>query len=360
MSAVNRFLKSLERLGLRLLNAVFLGLASRRRSDLPPIDRITRILVLRLDERIGNGLMLLPLLRAIRRRSPGVELHLLLHRPVAELLRSCTKDLVDVFWDYDQRALLRNPLRALGILRRLRRRRFDLALSSSNPDGFSVSQALLCRWCRPGASLGFDWGSASAYFDRVVQGSCEKYYADAQLDLWRALDPRALLERGGLNIEPERTDEALHRWSLEVHKPTALLWMGATGSKYLDPGLIEFLSDRIPELSGLAVQPALACGDLQLLAGLPVSIRERTLVWERPLKETALYFSAFHLFVSGDTGPLHLAVALGLPTLALFRASNVTQYGYQEKQHNIALRLGEPASDRKAISEALLNLAENL
>ncbi len=58
----------------------------------------------------------------------------------------------------------------------------------------------------------------------------------------------------------------------------------------------------------------------RLRAALPPALRERVinLQGETGLEELAGQLKEAHLLVSGDTGTLHLATALGVPTLALF------------------------------------------
>ncbi len=351
--------KRLENRGKRLLNGLLLRLLPRREIREFP-GRFHKILVLRLDQRIGNGILLLPLLYAIRESQPGTELHLVLHAPVSRLIARYTHGLVDVFWHYDQRHLLTNPFRFVKWAWRLRREHFDLILSSHNPDNFSLSQALLGRWCRPGMLVGFRWKDSPQYYHLAVASSAEKHYSEAQLDLWRRFDPAATLKWGGLEVPESLVRQKFARWNLPLPENTALLWLGATGDKVIPAGLLAFLYEQIRKQTGLEVQPALGPADRHLLEILPEWLRAKTLLWERNLEDTAVFFRAFRLFVSGDTGPMHLAVALGLPTLTLFVRSKMEQYGYQDGERHFSLRIGEKEDDRERIRQALRQLAGRL
>jgi ADP-heptose:LPS heptosyltransferase len=55
-----------------------------------------------------------------------------------------------------------------------------------------------------------------------------------------------------------------------------------------------------------------------------------------PVPDLALYLAVLqraNAFVSGDTGPLHFAAGLGVPTLALFGPSSPAQWAPVGAQH---------------------------
>ncbi len=79
---------------------------------------------------------------------------------------------------------------------------------------------------------------------------------------------------------------------------------------------------------------------MKLLFSTGIGGREETLLKEfqklapaapllQPIPDLALYLATLQrarAFVSGDTGPLHFAAALGVPTLALFGPSSPAQW----------------------------------
>lgn len=352
-------LKKLELTGKRLLNIVLRGIFGHRPQKLLKSTEIQKVLVLRLDQRIGNGIMLLPLLKAIRKSSPDIEIHLLLHHTVAELIKEYSPGLVDNFWMYNQNVLLSHPLKFLKWITKLRNEHFDLILSSHNPDNFSLSQAILGRWCKPWLLAGFQWGDSDYYYDASIFSGTEKHYSDSQLDLWRRFDDTAVLEWGGLNVPQEAVENAFHDWNLDIGKPCALIWLGATGNKTLPPDLVAFLFEQILKKSGMHVQFALGKADASHMNEFPEWIRSNTLVWEKPLADTAKFFAGFQLFVSGDTGPMHIAAALDIPTLTIFTHSRMEQYGYRDGQRHFALNYSGTAAEKDAIVE-ILHLLQKL
>jgi lipopolysaccharide heptosyltransferase II len=84
------------------------------------------------------------------------------------------------------------------------------------------------------------------------------------------------------------------------------------------------LARRLAQELGLAVhlsggrEDRAAAGEIARAAGVPVVSH----AGELTLRETAGLLASAELVISGDTGPLHMAVALGRPVVALFGAAD--------------------------------------
>ncbi len=279
-----------------------------------------------------------------------MSLHLLIHHPVAELLEQTTGNLISKIWHYNQPQLLKHPLRFFRFLQALRRERFDVAITSHNPDNFSLSQALAGRFFRPRYLIGFDWRDSARYYDIAVTSSIEKHYADAMVDLWRAIDPQAQCRFGGLEIPAgvkEWVSQSFFGEKTAESQSRVLFWLGATGNKILPPEAVSFVYALLTEKHNIPVQLAAGPADGEVIARYPQHIREQTHLWNASLIETAAFFSLFRLFVSGDTGPMHLAVAVGCPTITIFVNSNIRQYGYRDGERHWAV-LWENSEEGKA------------
>lgn len=377
-----RVLKRLEKGLKQLLRRLLLWFLPAP-APIPPKHKLPgKVLVFRLDQRVGNGVMLLPLLKAIRRSLPEGEIHLLIHHPVAELYRATTTGLVDRLWPYDQPRLLKRPWQFWGLLRSLKREHFDVVITAHNPDNFSLSQALLGRWIRPRCLVGFRWGENHRFYDLAVPSSPEKHYTDAMVDLWRPFDPPAKTELGGLHISAPLRRQALGHFREQIAGKTPLLppealagvqkgenfpeetegglgilvWIGATGNKILPAEVWECLRDDLARQSDVPVFFAAGPQDGALLPQYPSWLQECTILWKEPLVLTAALFSAFDLFISGDTGPMHLAVAVGCPTLSIFVGSRIQQYGYHDGKRHLALWWDGSAEARKNVQKALKRL----
>ena len=349
----NTLHKKFESGGKRLLLYLSRQLLHQKKRQPLSLNQITKILVFRLDQRVGNGMMLLPLLRAIRHSLPEVQLHLLLHHPVSDVYQKYSGGLIDQYWPYQQEKLLSNPMRFFSWLKVLRQQKYDLVISSHNPDNFSISQVLLGWWCRPKALLGFSWQGSSAYYDIAVQSASDKHYAHSQLDLWKYFDPSAELFWGGLQVSPQDIQKVMTENGLNSAEPSILLWLGATGKKFLPAELILALYNELSQNQGMKILPALGPGDRKMLPDLPPEIQKKVLIWEHPLVETMAFIAGQKAFISGDTGPAHLAAALGLPMLTIFIHSKKEQYGYHDGRLRFALTYDGSENQRAEIAETI-------
>jgi len=71
------------------------------------------------------------------------------------------------------------------------------------------------------------------------------------------------------------------------------------------------------------------------------------------LDDLAALFAAAHCTVCNNSGPLHLSVAVGAPTLGLFLKMDPERWGYPEAPHRMvdltpAAERGEPLDGRVA------------
>jgi heptosyltransferase-3 len=350
--------KKIEGWGKIFLKKILSFFFHYRPESVPSLNRLNKILVLRLDQRIGNGLLLLPLLRAIRLSRSASEIHLLIHYPVADTLRKYSGNLLDQIWPYNQRKILSNPFLFFKWLFELRAAKFDLILSSHNPDNFSLSQALLGKWCAPEILAGFNWIDSKDFYDLAIESSTRKHYAESQLDLWRYFDPQASLNWGGLTIPDQEIKKIYETFGLSEYLHGALLWIGATGNKSLPHELISFLYEQIIKQTGLKITLALGPSDNHILVDLPAALKEKTIIWPESLDKTAVFFAGQKIFISGDTGPAHLAVALNLPVLTIFISTSSLQYGYHDHVKRFALDYTGSPEDHSKLTDYLGKLGK--
>ncbi len=312
--------------------ALVLGLANllwpRPRAPQPPLASIRKILVIRVDERVGNQLLTTPLLRALKLGLPRAELHLLAPRQ-GHLVGSPHVDRA-ILWQ--KRDAFRAPGRFLGLVRALRRERYDLVVEAGHWSAFSLTAALLARIVggRAGFIVGHDRGDSARFLSHpVAHDPSNAVEVPAKLELLRPLGvppsgleldtslgadlgpADALLARAGLAGRPfallnPGARLADRRWPPEAYAAVAR-GLAARGLAVLvvwGPGE-EPLARAIAEGSGATLAPPT---DLALLAGLMRRAR---------------------LVVSNNSGPMHLGVAVRTPTVGVFFRGDSARWGHR-------------------------------
>jgi len=313
--------------------AVSLGLANlvfpRPRAALPPAGGVRKVLVVRVDERVGNQLLTTPLLRALKLGLPGAELHLL--APKQGHLVACPH--VDRALLWQKRDAFRAPLRFLRLLRDLRRERYDLVVEAGHWSAFSLTASLLARLVAAGAPVvGHDRGDAARFLSHPVpHDPAEESEVPAKLELLR---PLGLPERG-LELETGLGQGA------PAEEAAALLAKAGLEGKALavvNPGA-RFADRRWPPGSYAAVCRGLAERGLAPLVvwgpgeePLARAIAEgsgATLAPPTSLPVLAALMRRARLVVSNNSGPMHLGVAVGAPTVGVFFRGDSARWGHR-------------------------------
>lgn len=123
--------------------------------------------------------------------------------------------------------------------------------------------------------------------------------------------------------------EILRRSGINMNEPVVGFFPGAGwGHKRWPAERFAKLGDRLAKEVGVravligGVRDSTACEEVTSGMSSPPF----TLIQES-IRETMAILNSLDLFVSNDTGPMHIAVALGCPTIALFGPSNPIRYG---------------------------------
>jgi len=352
-----KIIKYIEIKSKRILETIIIKFLPKPKRSKIPLNEINKVLVFRLDERIGNGVMLLPLITAIRNSINTVELHVLIHQPVAELFTDTTNGLISKIWIYNQPYLIKRPWKMIHLFTKLKREKFDVIITSHNPDNFSFSQALLGRWCKGKRFVGFNWKNSSLFYDIAVTADLNKHYSDSMVDLWHIFDKSAIHKDFKLEISQHLKQSVKMKYP-EADTGGVLLWLGAGkgGRKAIPNNLVFYILKFIQEQTKIPVMIATGPSDIETLNNYSKDIKDRTILWSGNLLDTAVFFSFFQVFISGDTGPLHIAVALNLHSLGIFFHTDIKRYGYNDGERHFSILFDKEKDDYKTLDEYLVKI----
>lgn len=301
------FLKGLERWGRRRAAILLSGGLPGRNEPLP--EDPARILVIRTDSRLGNLVLLEPLLRSLRTRFPRARLEILASHVFAEVLKSQGYSVISV----DKKGQIRNPSRFVQLLRRLRESSFDVAMDAAHPHSFSLSGAVSA--CLSGAAcrLSTDAGESSGWYSATVPEPPMDWHES------RALHSLGSLWKGWPEWSPPvfTAGNSPARDAVGIH-------VGAAGNKKYPPGKMAELLEELCRSAMIEVywgseeerETAMDLGRRFPVAVMP----------ELTLTRLMEKLAGLRLFVTADNGPMHLASALSVPVVALFRIDNRNRF----------------------------------
>jgi ADP-heptose:LPS heptosyltransferase len=291
---------------------------------------VRRVLAVRHDARLGNLLLLTPALRLIKTAFPEARVDVLI---------------ADRYGD----ALKFNPCVDAVLTARslpgLRARRYDLAFDFSPQHAFSLSSALWTAASGAKRRIGFDRGDAAKFLDDPVPPPAKRAHETANLAaLVRHAAPGARLPpdaalRTEWHFGPgERAagERTWRSWGLDAE--SVALFLGARAEKRLPA---EWFLELCGHLRAAGRRAVLMGGpaERESLKGLAIPDGVVTAP-ELPLREFAAAVVNARAVLTADTGPMHLCVAAGVPTVELFSHTETWRFGYGHLPDHAVLDTG--------------------
>ena len=283
----------------------------------------------------GDAVLLTPALRALREYVPGSELHLLVPEEIAPLFQHLPY--LNRVWAMPRRRGRARPGQSWPMIRALRRERFDRSVDfAGNDRGAILSRLISARrrlgWDERGGFLGRKF----CYTDRIVPETKRRHESArlAQLLSGWLIPPPASLEAEILadpslagaakKILPGERAVVCHVAAGQPKKE----WPLAHWAKLL----------RLAAGAGFPVVFTTALGKREpvLTAELKKLAPDAAIL--PPVPELSLFLAVLAragVFISGDTGPLHFAAGLGVPTISLFGPSAPAQWAPIGKRHRV-------------------------
>jgi len=280
---------------------------------------------------IGDTVMSLGALRALRKAFPAARLAALTRPWVEELYLGC--EAVDDTVLYDPRGADRGAAGFIRAARRLRHERFDVAVIFPNafraaalvhaagiPErwGYGTESRGLCLTRKvPPPPRPFGRHQAHFYLDILSGLGIEVSEPDLRLEATEAMraEGRALLEREGFSgaplvgVHPGATNSRAKIWPV---------------SRYAEVSrrLAEERDAQVVVLGGVTEGPLATALQSELAPERVLMLQGKTSLGD--LMGVLVHLS---VFLTNDSGPMHLAAALDVPTVAVFGPTDVRETG---------------------------------
>ncbi|MDP3987571.1 MAG: glycosyltransferase family 9 protein, partial [Candidatus Levybacteria bacterium] len=300
------------------------------------------ILIVKLSA-IGDVVHTLPSLAALRKLYPQAFITWVIEDAAADLIKGHPY-LDNVLVSHRKRwirELKKGNLKTLGeilhFIKELRSRRYDLVIDFHG----LLKSSLIVFLASAERKIGYDsMQELSGLFIREkIPEDMDKHAVDRYLDLVRYLDNKELISPGGMNSEApeiafdcqEKVEFIIPIFPAEEKRVVRLLQSnGLTGrfialnpvalwkTKLWNEAGFARLCDRIVEELKLPVvftgTQKKEISPIQSLMAVP----SVNLAGETSLRELACLYRQAALVITTDTGPMHIAAAVGTPVVALF------------------------------------------
>lgn len=297
-------------------------------------QHVKNVLCVRLDM-LGDVLMTTPALRALKESRPGLRLTLLTSSAAAALAPLVPQ--IDDCIVYDAPWMKAITARAdsrpeFALIDRLREERFDAAVIftvySQNP----LPAAFLCQLadiprrlahCRENPyQLLTDWVREPEPEELI------RHEVRRQLDLVATIGFRSTDERLSLRVPPEaarRVQSILRELGLTRENPWILIHPGASApSRRYPPELFAQAAELLACEYGLAIAFSGSGGERELIESIRAEVvaPSHSLAGRLSLAELAALVELAPLLITNNSGPAHIAAAVGTPIVDLYALTN--------------------------------------
>jgi heptosyltransferase-2 len=287
-----------------------------------PQEGINRIMV-RGTNWIGDAILTLPAIASIRATYPRAH--------IAILAKPWLADVYKIFTAADEVIIYEkkhdNILGVFSLAQRLRERKFDAAILLQN----AIEAAIIARAAGIPIRAGYDSDGRGIILTHSVARSKEikkAHQVDYYLEMVKALGCLSVDKEMHLEtrINSHDASSVLSKYTADSQKPVVGIAPGATygPAKKWFPERFAAVADKIADTLNCQVIILGGKSDADTAANVckfartaPINLAGKT-----NLKEAVYLISQCRLFISNDSGLMHVAGALNIPTIALFGSTN--------------------------------------
>ena len=297
---------------------------------------------------LGDVVMSLPALAALRARFAESRITALVGRPGAAVLEMSGYTDAQVMVD---RVALRDGNKAVSVWRigrlvqEVRRRRFDFvidlhSLSETNALGYASGAAVRLYAPRHGRSL--DWLSNFRPAPPPEPVEHERHLVDRYLDVLQPLGIANVPREPQLSPRLPDINIVAQMLQKQGVREGALMVVLAPGAGH--PGrrwpLANFaeLAHRLHNAS-LRVVVSLGPEEREMVTEIRATFPREAVIFDRlTIPQLVALLQRASVFICNDTGPMHLAAAVGAPVVALFDRPTPHSYTPVGTQHQLIFR----------------------
>jgi len=289
---------------------------------------------------IGDAVMTLPAIAAIRKTFPRAQITILVKPWVADVFRFCP-DVDDVLL-YERPGRHAGPAGLLRLAMEIRQKGFDTAILLQN----AIEAAILATLASIPQRAGYNSdgrGFLLTHGVKRTQAARSLHQVDYYLEMVRALGCRTAGREAALNVgtdEKRLADALLAQHGLEDSRLLIGMAPGASygPAKKWYPERFALVADRLIDAYQAGVMLFGSRADTESITRVQQHARHPlcSLAGTTDLREAMALMTRCRLFISNDSGLMHLAGALGIPVVAIFGSTNPKTTS-PPGQHNIII-----------------------
>jgi heptosyltransferase-3 len=289
-----------------------------------------------------------PVLSVLKRHAPKAEVDALVYAETAPMLSEhpALGELFTIDRRWAEQGKISQLRAEIGLLRRLRARRYDLVVALSDKPRIAwltrISGARYAVTANRAGRPKF-WRRSFTHFYSLARGN-SRHTVEIHLDALRRLGILPSEDERRVTLVPgeaaEQRAEALLAWHglkrkrfIQIHPGSRWLFKCWPAARVAE--LVNLLADERGEQ--IVLTGASGGSEAAYLREVFANLRHPVvnLTGKLTLKELAALTARARLFVGVDSAPLHIASAMGTPAVALFGPSGEVEWGPWQVPHRI-------------------------
>ncbi|OCL25587.1 lipopolysaccharide heptosyltransferase II [Orenia metallireducens] len=296
------------------------------------ISKVKRILIIDLLY-LGDLIFLTPFIRNLRNKYPKAKIDMIVNSSFFDIIEG--NPYLDQVYAYNKKWSIKE---SWSFARRLSQNNYDLGL---NPHG-NWRTALLLKVINPAYTIGFGGKGRGIWLDQELAPADNMHMVDVYLNFLAEIGFESIDNQG---IELQVNQEASENMAdfLQKHgikdedRVVGLNTGGSWPTKQWTKDGFAQLGDRLQEEFKAKVIFFGGPGDVERVNEIVKMMNTTPIIatGKTTLKELAALAARCDLFISGDTGPVHVAAAVGTPTIALFGPSDEQKYRPYGQNHQV-------------------------
>ncbi|MBN2542052.1 glycosyltransferase family 9 protein [bacterium] len=279
--------------------------------------------------------MLTPFIKSARKAFPESKIYFLSGAKFQKLLSN--NPYLDSIIVADKRKFILNPVSFICFLIKLKRMNFDLVFDVSHAHSFSFQSGLYSYCTRAHYRVGFNRENAELFLNlRIPLGKSapeKQHESMIYLNLLEHLGKKVEQSLPSIYLDDEDKKAAIAYFQQEKIESGEKIGIHIGGRRGKIWGIEYYakLADLLSTELNAAILIFSGKNELNKMQELRTLTKaEHHHVPVLPIRTFAAVLHGLDLFISVDTGPMHLAVAVDTPTIEIFFVNDYERYGYSE------------------------------
>ncbi|MFH1784225.1 MAG: lipopolysaccharide heptosyltransferase II [bacterium] len=322
LHTVERYLKTLEEIGIKSRFKQTELFFPREVTGITPVgleynNNITRILIIQ-TAFLGDVVLTIPLIVSVKKKFPESFLAVMAIPSTKDVLEA--HPAIDELIVFDKKGSEKGLFAFIKLIKKIKSKDFDIAILPHR----SFKSALMVWLAQIPRRLGFDRSQGSIFLNELVAYDVKKHDLERNLDLAKEIDATTSDKEIFINTDKEDWLVVEDILKAEGISSTDVVIGISPGSVWPTKRWLAkrfaLLSDRIIKELGAKVVVFGGPKDVMQVEQVMTAMKEKALnlSGRLSLKQLAAFIKRCRVFVTNDSGPMHIAVAGKVPVVAIF------------------------------------------